>query len=294
VRVSAQSDDYGGSYFPLQVGNSFYYKTYNHDPGGTDTSFVVSRILSMKTYQGKSYYFCSNFLGTPDNYYIRYDSASGALLKYDSLGANCNNEAAFFKLSADLGDSLNTFCITLPNTKCIRISDTTVFGCNTRNKIFEYSFSNISGYYRKTEAHFDRDIGCLYFYSQTTSPHASFSQKHLMQGCLINGVLIGDTNNTFTNIVYDPVVPASYSLSQNYPNPFNPITNVKFSILKAEQVKLIVYDIRGREVQTLVNERLQPGTYETTFDGSMLPSGVYFYKLTSGDFSETKRMLMIK
>jgi hypothetical protein len=50
----------------------------------------------------------------------------------------------------------------------------------------------------------------------------------------------------------------------------------------------------GKEVQTLVNERLQPGTYETTFDGSMLPSGVYFYKLIAGDFSETKRMLMIK
>jgi photosystem II stability/assembly factor-like uncharacterized protein len=89
-------------------------------------------------------------------------------------------------------------------------------------------------------------------------------------------------------------VPSEYSLSQNYPNPFNPITNVKFSIIKGEQVKLIVYDIRGREVQTLVNEKLQPGTYETSFVGSNLNSGVYFYKLTSGDFSDTKRMLLIK
>jgi len=59
-------------------------------------------------------------------------------------------------------------------------------------------------------------------------------------------------------------------------------------------VKIIVYDVMGREVQTLVNERLQPGTYEVAFDGSSLNSGVYFYKLTAGDFTEVKKMLMIK
>jgi len=95
--------------------------------------------------------------------------------------------------------------------------------------------------------------------------------------------------------------PSKYSLSQNYPNPFNPITNVKFSIINSEQVKLIVYDIMGREEQTLVNERLQPGTYEATFDGSLLNSGVYFYKLiirhggsSTNSFTETKKMLLIK
>jgi hypothetical protein len=88
--------------------------------------------------------------------------------------------------------------------------------------------------------------------------------------------------------------PAKYELFQNYPNPFNPITNFKFSILNAGNVKLVVYDVMGREVQTLVNEKLQPGTYETKFDGSMLTSGVYFYKLITDGFTETKRMLMIK
>ena len=63
-------------------------------------------------------------------------------------------------------------------------------------------------------------------------------------------------------------IPAKYSLSQNYPNPFNPITNIKFTIVNSGDVKLVVYDVMGREVQTLVNESLQPGTYETSFDGS--------------------------
>jgi hypothetical protein len=89
-------------------------------------------------------------------------------------------------------------------------------------------------------------------------------------------------------------IPAAYSLKQNYPNPFNPNTNIKFSIVNAGDVKLEVYDVRGREVQTLVNGRLQAGTYEVSFDGSGLNSGVYFYKLTTNGFTDTKRMLIIK
>jgi hypothetical protein len=85
-----------------------------------------------------------------------------------------------------------------------------------------------------------------------------------------------------------------YRLYQNFPNPFNPITNVKFSILNAGHVKIVVYDIQGREVQTLVNETLKPGTYETTFDGSMLNSGIYFYKLIANGFTDTKKMLLLK
>ncbi|MFZ4590732.1 MAG: T9SS type A sorting domain-containing protein [Ignavibacteria bacterium] len=89
-------------------------------------------------------------------------------------------------------------------------------------------------------------------------------------------------------------IPSSYSLSQNYPNPFNPMTNVKFSIVKSGDVKIVVYDVMGREVQTLLNERLNAGTYEVKFDGSGLTSGVYFYRMVTGEFTKTKRMLLIK
>jgi hypothetical protein len=90
------------------------------------------------------------------------------------------------------------------------------------------------------------------------------------------------------------VIPEKYSLGQNYPNPFNPMCNVQFSMYNAGQVKLVVYDVQGREVQTLVNEKLIAGTYEVKFDGSMLNSGVYFYKLMTDGFTETKKMLLIK
>jgi PKD repeat protein len=85
-----------------------------------------------------------------------------------------------------------------------------------------------------------------------------------------------------------------YKLEQNFPNPFNPTTNIKYSIAKSGFVTLKVYDVMGREVAALVNARMNAGNYETVFDGSKLTSGVYFYKLVSDGFTETKRMLMIK
>lgn len=98
---------------------------------------------------------------------------------------------------------------------------------------------------------------------------------------------------TFINPIFDEI-PAQYKLSQNYPNPFNPRTVVSFSLPVAGDVLLKVYDLRGREVQTLVNERLNAGKYEATFNGSMLNSGVYFYKLTAGGYSEIRKMLLVK
>ncbi len=89
-------------------------------------------------------------------------------------------------------------------------------------------------------------------------------------------------------------IPNVYSLSQNYPNPFNPVTNIKFTIPTGGLVKLVIFDIMGREVSTLFNQNLNAGSYTADFDASKLSSGVYFYKLTSGDFSDTKKMMLVK
>jgi photosystem II stability/assembly factor-like uncharacterized protein len=94
-------------------------------------------------------------------------------------------------------------------------------------------------------------------------------------------------------------IPGTFILFQNYPNPFNPVTKIKFDIpsegkSQRAKVKLVIYNIIGKEIQTLVNEQLQSGTYEVTFDGGNLPSGVYFYQLRTGDYTETKKMLLIK
>ncbi|MDD5363627.1 MAG: T9SS type A sorting domain-containing protein [Ignavibacteria bacterium] len=86
----------------------------------------------------------------------------------------------------------------------------------------------------------------------------------------------------------------TFALKQNYPNPFNSSSKFKFEIAKFGNVKIVIYDIAGKEIRTLVNESLKPGMYETTFDGSQLSSGVYFYKLITNDFIDTKKMILLK
>ncbi|MCI0472523.1 MAG: T9SS type A sorting domain-containing protein [Ignavibacteria bacterium] len=89
-------------------------------------------------------------------------------------------------------------------------------------------------------------------------------------------------------------VPESFSLSQNYPNPFNPTTTIKFAIPKSGNVTLAVYNSLGKEVETLVNEFMNAGTYEVSYDASKLTSGIYFYKIITNGFAETKRMMLVK
>ena len=87
---------------------------------------------------------------------------------------------------------------------------------------------------------------------------------------------------------------STYNLFQNYPNPFNPGTRISYSIPEAGLVTLKVYDILGREVQTLVNEHQAANNYSIDFNADELPSGIYFYKIFSGSYSETKKMLLLK
>ncbi|MEP7145680.1 MAG: T9SS type A sorting domain-containing protein, partial [bacterium] len=89
-------------------------------------------------------------------------------------------------------------------------------------------------------------------------------------------------------------VPAKYELSQNYPNPFNPKTIIKYEIPNANHVTIIVYDIMGKEIATLVNQLQDAGYYSVTLDGSKFASGQYFYKLQAGDFSQVNRMILLK
>lgn len=89
-------------------------------------------------------------------------------------------------------------------------------------------------------------------------------------------------------------VPEKFKLFQNYPNPFNPVTRIRFEIVSFEFTSLKIFDIKGREIHTILNERLRPGTYEASFDGNELPGGVYFYRIKTGNYIETKKMMLVK
>jgi len=89
-------------------------------------------------------------------------------------------------------------------------------------------------------------------------------------------------------------IPDEYQLAQNYPNPFNPITKIRYSLPQQSNVSLIVYNVLGQEVITLVNEEKLIGNYEVNFEANGLPSGIYFYRLHAGNFVETKKLILMK
>lgn len=111
-----------------------------------------------------------------------------------------------------------------------------------------------------------------------------YAQRVYSNGSLITAVKDEKLNTT----------PADFSLSQNYPNPFNPVTTLSFAISHSSFVTLKVYDVLGREVATLVNGERKAGDYQIQFDGSNLPSGVYFYSIAADNFSKVKKMTLIK
>ena len=101
-------------------------------------------------------------------------------------------------------------------------------------------------------------------------------------------------NKVVTTLNEENTVPSKFELMQNYPNPFNPSTSIEYSVPSNEYVLLKVYDLLGNEVNTLVNERQSAGNYEVNFDASNLASGIYFYRIQSGSFIQTKKLMLLK
>ena len=101
-------------------------------------------------------------------------------------------------------------------------------------------------------------------------------------------------NVTIPTGVEDESVPTEFALLQNYPNPFNPTTKIKLGLPNSEHVSLVIYDLLGREVATLINQQKNAGYHEVDFNAGNLPSGLYLYRLTAGKFTETQKMILLK
>jgi len=108
--------------------------------------------------------------------------------------------------------------------------------------------------------------------------------------------LLEDAITDFTPTGIEPlkIIPLAYSLGQNYPNPFNPVTNIDFSIIKAGKVTIKVFDILGRSVATIVDERMDAGSYTAKFDAALLASGIYIYRINTDKFVDFKKMVLLK
>ena len=156
------------------------------------------------------------------------------------------------------------------------------------NQFRGYSISGSTGIYRidsLTQGSYNVICDRLGYDGGTKNVSLSSANQDTVNFYLVSVIGIKKINNS---------IPATFTLSQNYPNPFNPVTTIKFDIPKSSNVKLIIYDLLGKEVIKLADDKLNPGTYNIEWNASSFASGVYFYKLTAGDYIQTKKLVLIK
>lgn len=288
-------------YYPLKIGNSWTYHFTASGYGGYYTSFDYKISIVDTVRINSNYYFkCKYSYDTAVSFY-RIDSISGILSNYVYSGCfNSRHEVNIDSLNSSLGNYYTPNCST-DGIHCIDTSIQNIFNIAARSKKFEHLTS------ATINRRYCYGIGLVSESFVFTGGHY-YSESITLKGCRINNITFGDTSIASIYLI-NSQIPVFLSLSQNYPNPFNPQTKIKFDIpanvksetsnlsklpLRKASVKLVIYDLLGREVTTLVNQELKPGTYETEWDGSNYSSGIYFYKLVAGDFTETKKMVLMK
>ena len=142
------------------------------------------------------------------------------------------------------------------------------------------------------------NIGFVEGHGKSISPKSySFIDKSPVDGSKFKYRLKQIDNNgtyEYSKEIEVEIVPTKFALYQNYPNPFNPTTKIRYQLPKESKVIIKIYDIRGAEVITLLNEEKEAGIYEVIFNARNYSSGVYFYRLQAGNFVETKKMVLMK
>ena len=173
------------------------------------------------------------------------------------------------------------------------LGDKVELNWNTATEVNNYGF-NVE---RKTENGEWTNIGFVKGSGNSNSPkNYSFIDGNPLSGKVEYRLKQIDNDGSFkySSIVTVNSLPIQFNLAQNYPNPFNPTTTIQYAIPKAEHVTLKVYDELGNEVTTLVNENKVAGQYKVSFNGSNLASGIYYYRIAAGDFTEVKKLMLLK
>ncbi|MBN8585770.1 MAG: T9SS type A sorting domain-containing protein [Ignavibacteria bacterium] len=287
VKLKSQTDD--SLYLPLTVGNKWFYNTVTSGGFPTVYGHFIMSITEEKYIAGKKYFKCEKYWEGYDTIWIRFNKLTGYLVKYDSSFLNCENEVNLYKFNAIPGDTIRDQC-TINSYSCVLLQDTTLFGITSKIKM--YNITNIGWAIYIRNWHFLKNLG-LIFNSSVSGRNNTIHSTQTLRGAIINGVLYGDTSLIGITTISN-TVPKSYLLLNNFPNPFNSSTKIQFQIIKSDYTKLTVYNILGEEINILVNRFLKPGKYEIDYNTMSLTSGVYFYKLTAGEFTQTKSMILVK
>lgn len=267
------------NFAPLKLGNSWMYLI---EDGPTITREHWRDVDTNVNIGTNVYHKIVNITDTTQKCFVRCDEKGVYYLT--KLGWDL--EAPYYKKNFKLEDTLfkqysvNSF---------LRITFLGSFSAilfNVSLEIVELNVnrSGINGAYEWWSEEFGQVM-------ERTSEKSEFYAKYIM-GCVINGVLFGDTNTVGTEKHQLPVT--SSILSQNYPNPFNPSTRIQYTVTTGGPVKLTVYDILGNEIAELVNEYKSAGSHACIFNAAGLPSGHYYYKLNAQRHSQVKKMILMK
>jgi len=188
--------------------------------------------------------------------------------------------------TTDLGKTWKKSTVDITEGKGITVVDSlNVLVCGTNGDIIKSTDGGNN--WIKLSTHIRTTLSKIYFRDEQTGwvigPNGLIMRTVNGGGSNISGI-----NNDKNDL------PTIFSLSQNYPNPYNPTTNITYSVATNTHVSIRIYDILGKAVSTLVNENKEPGNYRVNFNGSGLPSGIYFYRIEAGNFSETRKMILLK
>jgi hypothetical protein len=291
-------------FLPLNIGNTWVYYYSGAWPFGPFSGFEKYKIVSTYVADGKLYFkFIHSrvILSGPSNVVLQsrlFKDTSA--VRIDSLSGNIYRNDTCHGMQEMLIDSLNARLYDTSYTCEPAVDDTVI--CSDTNSIIYFENPRISrkfdmpGFEGQTIQKYAKNLGLVSYTFSIMNQNTS----GLLKGCVINGIVYGDTGLVGIQQISNEI-PENFTLSQNYPNPFNPVTKIKLSLPAVGEMhafhttKLIIYDVLGREVTTLVNEGLSPGTYEVEWDGTNYPSGVYFYQLSiDNEQLATKKMVLIK
>lgn len=283
-------------YYPLQKNNYWEYWGYQ--------TFILGKIKMTKEVKGdtllennKTYkiiqrniYSDSINIQTTDYSYLRIDS--NKIYMYTGASQSCDLPEYIYydfnKPDGSIWEICPTFYTNYRGVHSSKIFYIPLADIITPVRIFDYvTVSNIDTVWAPMDAptteYIAKGIGLI---SEMDWDFAFFE----LYGMIINGKVYGQITsiNERENFVNE------FELYQNYPNPFNPNTKIKFSIPRSDKVTIKLFDILGREINTLLNEYKNAGTYEIIFNGTGLNSGIYFYRINAGTYSNTKKMILLK
>ena len=273
------------SFLPLHIGNLWQYHYHYHTSCGTEHSSYRSVEVVGDTILPTGYVYRIVLSDLPPDSpvrYLRVDTTSANVYEYIGL-----EDCLVDSLLATEGSWFFPVNYCWWPTECVDVDTESVLGLSTIVKSFEMQFIFGADY---DLAH---GLGRIRYTTYEDGQCLPVLDSYFSD--FVYARIDGEEYGTFVNVDETSILPpASFKLDQNYPNPFNPVTTFSFSIPHSSFTILSVYDLLGREVATLVNEKLEPGRYTRQWDAAGLSSGTYFYQLRAGKFVQVKKLVLLR